>query len=203
MKTLFEVLKVILPTVITGLFTFFVTKYTYNKNRPLDKIEIAYNRIYYPIYRILSDENISKNINEVINKSKIYIIKYDKYVDVSTKRLFETLCNCNKEAKKKSIYKSFKNNIYSRNSYLRRRLGYLEPNFGQLYKYATPGSKSLFRIFVELWVVYIALIVCSITMNISNTIFVFSLSILAISLLGIICELMWCFLRFLYYKIRK
>ena len=45
-----ELLKVVLPVVITGLFTFFVTKYTYSKNIPLDKLEITYNRVYYPIY---------------------------------------------------------------------------------------------------------------------------------------------------------
>lgn len=203
MEILFEILKIILPAVIGGLFTFFIAKYTYNKNRPLDKLEIAYNRIYYPIYRIISDNNISENINEVINKSRIYITKYEKYVDVSTKRLFETLCNCKKEAKKKSIYQSFKDNIYNRNSYLRRRLGYLEPNFVQLYKYATSGSKSLFRIFMELCIVYISLISCVVTMNRFNAMFNISIAIFVVSFLCIIGELIWCFLRFLYYRIRK
>lgn len=118
MKTFFEVCKEILPAIIAGLFTFLITKYSYNKNRPLNKLEIAYNRIYYPIYRIISDKNVSRNIDEVIEKSSIYITKYDKYVDLYTKRLFETLCCCNKEAKKKAIYNSFKDNIYSKNSFL-------------------------------------------------------------------------------------
>lgn len=203
METLFEILKVILPAVITSLFTFFITRYTYNNNRPLDKLEIAYNRIYYPIYKIISDKNIDKNINEVIKRSKSYFTKYEKYADLSTKRLFEALCNCNKEAKKKSIYQSFKDNIYNRNSYLRRRLGYLEPGFIQLYRYSTPVSKSLFRITIWLCMLYISLIVCSITMNISNVIFTASVVIFTISLILIIGELLWCFLRFLYYKIRK
>lgn len=203
MEIIFEILKVVLPAIITGLFTFFITKYTYSNNRPLDKMEIAYNRIYFPIYKIISDKNISNDINEVVDKCKIYFVKYDKYIDISTKRLFKTLCNCNKDAKKKSIYKNFKGNIYDRNSYLRRRLGYLEPNFVQLYKYTTPGAKSLFRITIGLCLLYATLILGGITMNISNIIFTASVVIFAVSLVWIICELLWCFLRFLYYKIRK
>lgn len=203
MKTLFEILKVILPAVITSLFTFFITKYTYNNNRPLDKIEIAYNRIYYPIYNIISDKNINDDINEVIKRSKSYFTKYDKYVDISTKRIFENLCNCNKVAKKKSIYQSFKVNIYNRNSCLRRRLGYLEPNFIQLYMYSTPIAKSLFRITICFCIMYIALILYSITINISSIVSNISAAVFAISLLWIICEVVWCFFRFLYYKIRK
>lgn len=203
MEILFEILKVILPAIITSLFTFFITKYTYNNNRPLDKIEIAYNRIYYPIYKIITDKNINNDINEVINKSKSYFTKYEKYADISTKILFEALCNCNKEAKKKSIYQSFKDNIYNRNSYLRRRLGYLESTFIQLYKYSTSGSKSLFRITMELCVMYISLLLCGITLNKFDTIFNISIAIFVISILWIIGELVWCLFRFLYYKIRK
>ena len=203
METIFEILKVILPAIITSLFTFFITKYTYNNNRPLDKMEIAYNRIYFPIYKIISDKNMSDDIDEVIKRSKSYFTKYDKYIDVSTKRIFGNLCSCNKVAKKKSIYQSFKDNIYNRNSYLRIRLGYLEPNFIQLYKYATPGSKSLFRITIGLCLLYATLVLCGITMKISNMIFTASVAIFTVSLVWIICELLWCFLRFLYYKIRK
>lgn len=36
----------ILPAIIAGFFTFYITKYTYSKNQPLDKLEIAYNNIY-------------------------------------------------------------------------------------------------------------------------------------------------------------
>lgn len=199
----YEMLKAMLPAIIAGLFTFFITKYTYYKNRPLDKLEKAYNRIYYPLYRIISDENINSNINYVINKSRIYFLKYDKYIDISTKRLFNSLCKTNNEAKRKSIYQSFKDNIYNRNSYLRRRLGYLEPSFVQLYKYSTPSTKSLFRITIEFCIIYIILILCSITMNRCNAIFNIAVIIFYIFLIMIICEIIWCLLRFLYYKVKK
>lgn len=203
MEIVFEILIVILPAIITGLFTTFITKYKYNKNIPLDKMEIAYNRVYYPLYIIISDKNLGENVDEVINKGKIYLVKYNKYVDVSTKRLFDKLYNCNKETEKKSIFQNFKNNIYSRHSYLRRRLGYLEPNFIQSYTYSTPAEKSLIRIFMDLCIIYISIMICGISINRFNTIFRFSIAIFSILILWILCELIWCFLRFLYYRIRK
>lgn len=203
MEAVFETLKIVLPAIITGLFTFLITKYTYNKNRPLDKIEIAYNRVYYPLYRIISNENIN-NINDVINKSKIYFIKYDKYIDISTKRLFEVLCKCNKLAKKESIYLSFKNNIYNRNSYIRRRLGYLEPGFTQIYKYSSPNEKALFRLALELIVIDSIIIFKSMTTELLNIVY---LDIIITVLFLLLClaffEIMCIFIRSFYYKIRK
>lgn len=203
MEIAYEISIVILPAIITGLFTSAVTKYKYNKNIPLDKMEISYNRVYYPLYKIISDKNLGENVDEVINKGKIYLIKYNKYVDVSTKRLFDKLYNCHKEAEKKAIFQCFKNNIYSRNSYLRRRLGYLEPNLIQSYTYSTPVEKSLIRIFIDLCVIYISIFTCGISINRLNTIFKFSIAVFSIFVLWIIIEIIWCLLRFLYYRVRK
>lgn len=203
MKSIFEILKVILPAIITGIFTFFITKYTYNKNRPLDKLEIAYNRVYYPIYRLIATNN--NDINEIIQKSEIYLVKYDKYVDRSTKRLFIELCQCDKEAKKKSIFKNFKDNICNRSNYMRRRLGYLDPNFWQLYKSSNSNTKSLFRISIELCLLYIFIVLCGITQDIDavNGVYIFSLTIFLCIIIIIVFEIVWCFLRTIYYKIRK
>jgi len=76
----------VVATIITGIFTFVVTKYTYHKNVPLDKYEIAYNRVYYPIY----SEIVSGNKNsEIIEKCEHHFVKYAKYVDRSTLKAFE------------------------------------------------------------------------------------------------------------------
>lgn len=203
METILEISKIILPAIITGLFTFLITKYTYNKNHPLDKMEIAYNRVYYPLDQIISDNSINTNIDTVIKRSNIYFTRYKKYIDISTQRLFDELKNCNKKAKQKSIYKNFKNNIYSNNSLLRRKLGYLEPNFLQSYKYATPSTKSLFRISLEICAVYLSLMLYSITSNISKELSLFFVAAVFILLLVIVLEFLWCLLRFIYYKIRK
>jgi len=207
MNIIFEISKVILPAIITGLFTFLITKYTYSKNVPLDKLEISYNRIYYPLYRIMSDKNmgedINKNINMVIDKSKIYFIKYNKYIDIYTKRLFESLCKCTKETKRQAIYSDFILIIYDRNHYLRRKLGYLEPNVLQSCQYITFTEKSLFNVAIALCGVYVSIISCSITINRNDAIYNISKLIFVISITCMITQFIISFIRFLYYKIRK
>lgn len=78
MKSFIEILKIILPALITGIFTFIVTKYNYNKNIPLDNMKIAYNQIYYPLYKILSNnkEYNENTINDVINHISTYMIVF-------------------------------------------------------------------------------------------------------------------------------
>ena len=65
----------------------------------------------------------------------------------------------------KENFQIFKNNIYNKNIYLRRRLGYLEPNFFQIYAYSSKNEKSIFRILVELMVFYISFIISGLTNN--------------------------------------
>ena len=60
-----EILKEVVPVIITGIFTFLITKYTYNKNIPLDKLEITYNRIYYPVYQLLYNKNLKDTITDI------------------------------------------------------------------------------------------------------------------------------------------
>lgn len=199
MDTLFEILKSILPAIITGIITFIITKYTYNNNRPLDKLEIAYNRIYYPLYKLIRNENM-KEIDVIIDKAKYYLNKYDKYVDRSTLKTFHSLCKCNTEAKKKEAYQNFKDNIYNRNSYLRRRIGYLEPSLLQIYTYMSKAEKSTFRILVELIFIEIfAFISDFFTGKIQSVLLYIATIILIIMIIELICK----FAMFLYYKIRK
>ena len=66
MKSFIEILKTILPAIITGVFTFFVTKYNYNKNVPLDKMEIAYDKIYYPVYKMITRRTFEHIILRII-----------------------------------------------------------------------------------------------------------------------------------------
>ena len=199
MDTLFEIVKIILPAVVAGIITFFITKYTYNNNRPNDKLEIAYNRIYYPLYRLIKGEN-TKDIDFIIDMSRYYLNKYDKYVDRSTLRAFNSLCTCNTEAKKKDAYENFKDNIYNRNSYLRRKLGYLEPSFSQIYTYMSKAEKSTFRILVELLCIYLFAFISDFFTCKIQSVLIF---IASIFLIAMIIELICKFVRFLYYTIRK
>ena len=76
MESFIEILKIILPALITGIFTFIVTKYNYNKNVPLDNMKIAYNRIYYPLYKIINN-NKEYNKEDLDDCYKQYINLYE------------------------------------------------------------------------------------------------------------------------------
>jgi hypothetical protein len=108
MESFIEILKIILPTLITGIFTFIVTKYNYNKNVPLDNMKIAYNRIYYPLYNIINNnkEYNKEDINDVINNISTYMNDYNiKYIDRSTHKSYIIL----KDNPNKYNYNNFEN----------------------------------------------------------------------------------------------
>lgn len=163
MESFMEILKIILPPFVTGIITFIITKYTYSKNRPLDKLEITYNRVYYPIYRMVHKIDVRnvriQDIDRVIEQAKQYIEKYDKYVDLSTAKAYNILCQ---SEEKKKAYRMFQDNIKAKSSYLRRRLGYLEPNLLQLYKYLPVSDKLSIIICAEGCLIYLFIFLFSI-----------------------------------------
>lgn len=159
-NSIFEVISIVLPFIITGICTFFITKYSYHKDIPLDKMEISYNRVYYPICCLVKNE---KNIEKVVGKCELYLKKYHKYVDRSTRIAFNYLkdtYNSQREFSKKA-YDNFKNNIFTMDSNLRRRLGYLEPNIIYLYAYAPPFEKRILRISIESLLIYVFAVIIS------------------------------------------
>lgn len=155
MDFLSDVIKFIVPTIITGIITFLVTRYSYNRNISTDKLAIAYNRVYYPIYRLITDET---NKDLVVGKSNNYIKKYKKYVDRSTIIAFRNLME---NVDNKQEYKIFTNNIYEMNSKLRKRLGYLEPNILSIYKYIAPVEKRILKMLLEFMVCYLSITIVS------------------------------------------
>lgn len=164
MESFIEILKIILPALITGIFTFIVTKYNYNKNIPLDNMKIAYNGIYYPLYKIINNnkEYNENTIDDVINHISTYMNDYNiKYIDRSTHKTYIIL----KDNHNKYNYNNFKNNIYDRNSYLRRKLGYLEPNFIQSVMYSSKDDKFIFFCGVDGLVIYMSFMIAALFNN--------------------------------------
>lgn len=124
----FEVLSPLIITIITGVITFLITKYTYDNNKPLDKLEITYNRLYFPVNRlILNTQSVDEDF---IEKCNMYFNKNIKYVDRSTMKAFNFL---KEELTNKEAYRNFKNNINNKSMYLRYKLGYLDTSFIDMY----------------------------------------------------------------------
>lgn len=140
---LFEILKLIIPAILSCMATLFITNYSFRKNRPLENYKIAYNRVYYPIYRIIKETNTYMEIK--IEKINSYINKYEKYVDRSTIKSFNNL----RRMPNKASYQNFCDNIDKLCSVLRVNLGYLEPSFFRMYKYSPTEDKRFFRMMME------------------------------------------------------
>lgn len=73
-----EVIWNLVGIVFTALTSFLITKYTYHRNRPLDKFEIAYDKIYYPIHQMLKVENEKLDLQIF---AQIDFIKYEVTAD--------------------------------------------------------------------------------------------------------------------------
>lgn len=199
MDTFFKIINLVLPAIVGGLFSFFITKYTYNRNIPLEKMEIAYNRVYYPLQRLLLNSENGNDINCFIEKSKTYFKRYEKYINPSTQRLYENLCSQKSPREKESIYKQIKDNVRNYSAFLRKRLGYLEPNILESYKYADNPTKTAIRLFFEVGLLYIFLAIASLVkkwVNIYNSFAMLTM----VAFFTIIVELtVYCFKR-MYYK---
>lgn len=154
-KVVESFITTIIPQIIlitlTGIITNILTKH-FNK-QPNDKLEITYNRIYYPLYRIIV-ENQNKKADEidyikVRDELKKKIQYYNKYLDRTTMKAYEQFDQAINSKNKVRIKNTYKNivseNIITYNNKLRKILGYLEPNFFQVYKYSSAKSRFRFR----------------------------------------------------------
>lgn len=160
MINIFEILSPLIIAIITGVITFLITKYTYHNNKPLDKLEITYNRLYYPIYRlILNTQSVDEDF---IEKCNMYFNKYNKYLDKSTKNAFNVL---KEESKSKEAYRNFTNNIYKKSSYLRYKLGYLDSSFIDMYSTYSKHEQRLIKLLFSFTIFYVSLLFLKLFQN--------------------------------------
>lgn len=136
METVQRVFLDLLPLIVSNLFTFYLTKYTWHKNRPIDKAEIAYNRIYYPLYCFVRNQKFKEIDQEQFQKKINYIfMKYDKYLNSITRYTYHEYEKIYKRAFSKqnrivkNRYKLFQRNIFKTSEALRIQLGYPQANF--------------------------------------------------------------------------
>lgn len=197
--TIMELLKVVLPTLFTGLITLLVARYTSNKNMPLDKLEITYNQVYFPIYRLISER---KSLDEIKAKSEKYICDNFKYVNETTWKAFKYL-NEARGAEEQKAFANFKDNIRKMNTKLRKKLGYLEVDILAQYSYSSPFEKNLYRLTGELAVAYLLLGFVTVTNVIYKEINLFLGSVMLIAIVMFVVELFELLVRTAVNRIRE
>ncbi len=134
-----EIIKIALPPIITGFMGFVLSK---QKNNNLDNMKISYKEVYFPLYRYitLNEYNIDKD--KLIEYGKKYIENYFIYLDKSTYHCFKKF-----EAEKDDkTLSEFENNIRLINSYLRKKLNYLESSSFSTYSFSTSDKKMFYLI---------------------------------------------------------
>lgn len=162
MKTIvIEIIKIIFPTILGFIFSWILN----NRQKPNDHLEIAYNRIYYPLYRLIQNNKPDDNIDysEIARIIEGKIKRYEKYFNPTTLRVYKQFKNAiEDDYNVKNIYILLKDNIYSQNTYLRRVLGYLTPNIFQIYYNSSKKDKLCFRFIIYIPILYVLIAFCSV-----------------------------------------
>lgn len=155
-----DILTDLMPLIIalvTSFITFYITKYTITKTVPLEKMEIAYNRIYYLLFRLVGGKKYKQvDHNKLLELSNNILKRYEKYLSLSTKScLLRYVKNSNRKFDHKSYYIDYYNNIISFNAKLRARLGYPQASIFERFKSLPYSDKFLNSIGIEVIFFYI------------------------------------------------
>lgn len=165
-----EILKVLLPSIGTGIITFLITKYSLNRNQPLNNYNIAYNRIYYPLRTLLYNK---ASQSEVINDIEKRVVKYHKYFNPTTIRLFqqyrETQSN---NMPTKRIYEKLENDIVNNSYFLRRMLAYPQFGFFDNFKVLDTGTQIKIVSLLSLLIFYLTILVAMVPIDWLRTIMI-------------------------------
>lgn len=74
--TIMEFVKIVLSVAGTGIATFLITRYECKKDMPLDKLEITYNRVYFPIYCLIQDEIFAKKLLDWKKTNEVKLVNF-------------------------------------------------------------------------------------------------------------------------------
>lgn len=160
METIIKYLSEISPVLITGIFTIYIAVYTYQKNRPLDKIEKSYEYIYYPLYKKMRNQTMEELVQEGFwDEIERIFLEYDIYLSQSTRNSYQYCIDLIEKGesnrKIKSAFVRFQNNIYYYNNSLRNKLGYPQADIIEAYRYMPKESKRIIKVCITFISIYI------------------------------------------------
>lgn len=139
-------------SLITGAIGFGIAMFQCNRSAPLEKMEISYNRIYYPMSLLLRSKSYKEiNQEEVRGKMDLLLKKYDKYISQRTRYTYSKYLKAFEKGKKRKIkntFQDFMNDILYNNSKLRWKLGYPQASIWEMLNVLEWKSKLVLIIFV-------------------------------------------------------
>lgn len=146
-----NLIKTIIPQLIIIFATNIITRYF--QKQPNEKLEISYNRIYYPLFKIIMNNKGKKDDEidyiKVRDELKLRLDKYHKYADRTTINAFNQFDLSIKNNHQKQTIRIYKNiiydNIVGENCKLRKILGYPEPSIFKNYIYLSNKNKLYFN----------------------------------------------------------
>lgn len=159
---LLELLKIIIPAIVS----YFVARWSFRQSSPKDKLEMAYDEIYFPLYQLMKEQD-EDNIKYtcIYSAAQVYLKKYYKYANKTTLMAYINFKKAIASGQQKCIsvsYDKLYDNIYNQNTYLRFQLGYLEPSYFALYQYLPKNKQYRIRNCLYFLVLYGTLIIQSI-----------------------------------------
>ena len=120
-----EIFGNIIVSIITASLTFIITRYEIFKKRPTNKLEISYNKFYYPALVWGEDLDFTYTAyDNYVSQIKVRIKAYDKYVTEETKKLFSKLEESLVDHKDTVVaYEKFYKDIKRNNQKIRSEIG--------------------------------------------------------------------------------
>lgn len=136
MSALQEIISGIIIAVVTGTITFFITRYSYRNQTTIDKLEIAYNGFYYPVFQYIFEHPKLTEYGELIALCDILMKEHEKYLSLKTVEIYHLLKKANEKNDKANMihwYDAFEKNIKQSNNRLRYRIGYFQSEIYDSY----------------------------------------------------------------------
>lgn len=150
-----RIVELTISPLLTGVIGYWFAKYTF-ANKKTDKLEIAYNCVYYKLYKYIKDNEINDTINydDFERYVNSIINKYYRYFSSTTLTYMDLLINSKTKKERKTIYRKIKKDIQKYNHKFRFLLGYPEPLIANFYKYVTYENVLFLGLFVCLSMSY-------------------------------------------------
>lgn len=110
-----SIINLVMPILLTGFITFLISRYSYNRSRPLNNYKFAYDNVYYPILVMMKKQD-SFSERQFIAQIDYVLTKNYKYIDRGTLLIFKQYKSAYYTKQRScKLREQFEDNIYRLN----------------------------------------------------------------------------------------